>query len=178
MSPEVPAGAVMAVSPLLGICERLGATAASIAIRESAWTYPIINSAHVLSLAVFVGLVVILDLRLIGVAMRATPVTEVQRGLWPWTIGGFVLMAITGALLFYSDPVRFYGNVFFWIKIGLMALAGVNAFVFHNSVFRRVADWDQSARTPARARIAGALSLLLWAAIIVAGRLIAYNWFS
>lgn len=178
MSPEVPAGAVIAVSPLLEICEKLGATAPSIAIRESAWTYPIINSAHVLSLAVFVGLVVMLDLRLIGVAMRTTPVSEVQHGLWPWTVAGFLLMVVTGALLFYSDPVRFYGNVFFWIKIGLMALAGLNAWVFHNTVFRRVAEWDQSARMPARARIAGGVSLILWAAIIVAGRLIAYNWFN
>jgi hypothetical protein len=163
---------------LLHACEWLGATGPSVMIRESAWTYPIINSAHVLGVAWFAGLVLFLDLRLIGAAMVDVPVSEVQRGLWPWTIAGFSAMVITGTLLFYSDPVRFYGNVFFWIKIALMAVAAVNAWIFHRTVFRRVADWDHDAATPFRARLAGGVSLVLWAAIIAAGRLIAYNWFS
>ena len=105
------------------------------------------------------------------------PVSELAGRLLPWTRVGFVVMVVSGALLFYAIPVRSYNNVFFRLKLVLLVLAGLNAWLFHWGIYRRAKTWDLNAPPPRRARIAGALSLLLWAAIIFSGRMIAYNWF-
>ena len=99
------------------------------------------------------------------------------RRLLPWTRVGFVIMVVTGFLLFYAIPVRSYQNIFFRVKVVLLLLAGLNAFLFHSGIFKRVASWDRAIPPPPRARFAGGASLLLWATIIFAGRMIAYNWF-
>jgi hypothetical protein len=162
---------------LLNWCRWLGETSWSVALRESIWVYPIVETMHVLALCLFLGLALLLDLRLLDFALRRTPVTDLVNRVMPWTWAGFALMVTSGAALFYSDPVKFYGNVFFRIKVGLLVLAGVNAWAFHVTVYRRVAEWDRDMPTPARARLAGALSLLLWIGIVTTGRLIAYDWF-
>ena len=91
---------------------------------------------------------------------------------------GFVLMAVSGILLFCSDPVKFYGNIFFRAKATMLVLVAVNALVFDRTIYQRIGEWDLAPITPIRARIAGACSLILWTGIVVAGRLIAYNWFN
>jgi Family of unknown function (DUF6644) len=118
-----------------------------------------------------------LDLRLLSLTMRSVPVSQVAGRLLPWARAGFVVMVITGALLFYAIPVRAFHNIFFRIKVVLLILAGINVWVFHSTVFRSVAEWDLDPVLPKRARMAGAVSLVLWASIVVAGRMIAYNWF-
>jgi hypothetical protein len=162
---------------LLGFCEWLAETRWSIALHESLWGYPLVESTHVWALALFVGFAALLDLRLLGVALRGVPVSEVARRLLPWTRAGFVIMVVTGVLLFYAIPVRSYQNVFFRLKMILLVLAGLNAFLFHAGIFKRVPAWDREIPPPRRARMAGAASLVLWASIIFAGRMIAYNWF-
>jgi hypothetical protein len=92
-------------------------------------------------------------------------------------VAGFTVMVVTGALLFYAIPVRSYQSIFFRIKVVALMLAGLNAFVFHSGIDRRVAEWDLAPVPPPAARRAGAASLVLWAVIVVAGRMIAYNWF-
>jgi hypothetical protein len=86
-------------------------------------------------------------------------------------------MVVTGFLLFYAIPVRSYQNIFFRVKVVLLLIAGLNAFLFHAGIFRRVTSWDRAIPPPRRARFAGGASLFLWATIIFAGRMIAYNWF-
>lgn len=162
---------------LHSFCEWLANTPGSIALHESLWAYPIVESVHVLALCLFVGFAAMLDLRLLGKTQRATPVSEVATRLLPWTTAGFGVMVVTGALLFYGIPVRTYENIFFRIKVVLLILSGVNAFVFHSGIYRTVKKWDLDPVPPARARLAGALSLTFWGAIIVCGRMIAYNWF-
>ena len=149
----------------------------SVALRESLWVYPIIESAHVLGLCLFVGTAWLWDLRLLGLTLRRVPVSQLSAQILPWTVIGFAIMAVSGLGLVFSEPLRFYSNIFFRIKLALLAVAGVNAFVFHQTVGRRKEEWDLDPRTPFRARLAGALSLGTWAAVIVTGRLIAYNWF-
>lgn len=161
---------------LLPFCEWLASTPGSIALHESLYAYSVVESIHVLTLTLFAGLAVMLDLRLLGIAMRDTPVSEVADRLFPWTLAGFIVMVITGALLFYGIPVRTYQNMFFRIKVLLLILAGLNVFVFHTKVNRKRAEWDLDPVPPRRARIAGGVSLFLWALIVVAGRMIAYNW--
>ena len=157
----------------------LGNTSASIALRESLWLYPVVESAHVLSLTLFVGLSVLWDLRLLGLVLTTVRITDIQQRLMPWIVGGFGLMVITGVVLFCGDPVRFYLNVFFRIKAVLLILAGLNAYYFHVSTAGSdLTAWDLEPATPYRARLAGGVSLVAWAGIITAGRMIAYNWFN
>jgi hypothetical protein len=163
--------------PLSHFCEWLASTRGSIALHESLYMYPLVESVHVLTLCLFVGLAATLDLRLIGLTLRRVPVSEVASRLLPWMGAGFLVMVATGALLFYAIPVRSFHNVFFRLKMIMLILAGLNAWVFHARVYRHVIDWDLDPITPMGARVGGVLSLVLWAVIIVSGRMIAYNWF-
>ena len=162
---------------LLGFCQWLESTQGSIALHESIWGYPIVESVHVLTLCVFLGLTVMLDLRLLGVTMVRTPASEVAGRLLPWIIMGFVVMVATGALLFYAIPVKTYLNIFFRIKVAFLVLAGVNVAVFQRTIWHSMDRWGSDPVPPFRARLAGGVSLVLWAGIVVAGRMIAYNWF-
>ena len=162
---------------LYDLAQRVQEMPWSIALRESLWMYPIIETAHVLGLCLFVGTAWLWDLRLLGWTLRAVPVSQLSKQILPWTAVGFVIMALSGAGLVFSEPLRFYTNIFFRIKLALLVFAGLNAFVFHQTVGRRKEEWDLTPLVPFRARLAGALSLGLWVAVIVTGRLIAYNWF-
>jgi Family of unknown function (DUF6644) len=157
--------------------EWLATTSGSVALHESQYLYVALESVHVLTLCLFVGLAAMLDLRLLGLTLRRVPVSKVVARLMPWTIVGFTIMIVSGALLFFAIPVRSYHSIFFRVKVLLLILAGINAWVFHAGIWLRVASWDLDEKPPRGARVAGAASLMLWMAIIFAGRLIAYNWF-
>ena len=162
---------------LLPYCERLASTQWSIALHESLYMYPLVESVHVLTLCVFVGFATLLDLRLLGLVLRRVRVDDVLDRLLPWTIGGFVVMVISGVLLFYAIPVRTYQSVWFRSKLVFLVLAGINVWVFNSRIYTRVSEWGADVRTPKAARRAGLYSLILWALIVVFGRMIAYNWF-
>jgi len=153
-------------------------TQGSVFIRESTIVYPLIETTHVLTLCLFLGLIALWDLRLVGVGLRGVPVSQVGARLLPWALFGFVIMAISGSLLFYSGPVKAAANIFFRIKVIMIALAGINALLFHLTIEKRVASWDNDPRPPAKARLAGALSLVLWSGVVICGRMQAYNWFN
>jgi uncharacterized protein DUF6644 len=162
---------------LLNFFERLADSPWSEALHESQYAYSIIESLHVWSLAVFLGLVVMFDLRLLGWIMPKVPVSEFSRRVLPWTIGAFVIMVVSGTLLFFAIPLRSYQNLFFRGKMILLLLAGLNVWYFHARVYRGAASWDHDAVPPRAARIAGAVSLVLWIGVTFSGRMIAYNWF-
>ena len=162
---------------LLPFVQWLAETPGSIALHESLFIYPLVESAHVLFLCLFLGMAILFDLRLLGLTLTGVPITEFKRRLGPWMVAGFVAMVITGVLLFYAIPVRSYQSVWFRLKVVALILAGLNAFVFHRGIDRRVAEWDLAPDPPRAARRAGLTSLVLWAVIVVAGRMIAYNWF-
>ncbi len=155
----------------------LASTPSSIALHESFYLWPAIESVHVITLTLFVGFSAMFDLRLLGVAFNQVPVSKFARRILPWTVAGFVMMVLSGIGVFYANPVHFYHSMFFRVKIVLLILAGLTAWVLHSGIWLRVADWDLTEITPRAARIAGAASLALWIFIIFAGRLIAYNWF-
>jgi len=149
-------------------------TGFSATLRESTWAEPIVETVHVLTLTLFLGFAVLLDLRLLGVVLRRKRVSEVLSQLNPFMIAGFGVMIGTGVLLFWGDPVAFYSTLFFKVKMVMLVLAGVNVLVFNWTVGRRVAEWDQEVRTPMGAKVAAILSLVFWVGIIAAGRGIAY----
>jgi len=167
----------LALVSLLSFLEWLASTEWSVALHESLYMYPLIESTHVLALTVFVGLAVILDLRLLGLILRNVPVSQILSRVLPWTKVGFAVMFTTGLLLFYAIPVRNYQNIFFRVKVVMLILAGINVWLFHTRVERTVPEWDLSPVIPKAARTAAIVSLVLWAGIVVAGRMIAYNWF-
>jgi hypothetical protein len=162
---------------LLDFFRRLGESSWSTGLHESRYAYDFIESIHVWTLCLFFGLAVMFDLRLLGWTMRSVPVSEVARRLLPWTIVGFLIMAISGSLLFYAIPLRSYQSIFFRVKMFLLLLAGMNVWIFHSGSYRQVAAWDRDSVPPKAARVAGAVSLGLWVCIVLSGRMIAYNWF-
>ena len=162
---------------LLGFCEWLAGTEWSIALHESLYMYPLVETAHVLSLLWFVGTITVVDIRLLGWSFRDVPVSEVTARVLPWTVAGFIVSVITGVLLFYAIPVRTYLSIFFRIKVTLLLVAVVNAALFQRYMSRGSLEWDPHPRPPVRARLAGAVSMGCWAVVIVMGRMIAYNWF-
>ena len=162
---------------ILRLCQWLESTSVSQALAGSIWTYPVVESLHAVGVAVFLGLLLVWDLRLLGVLFRRVPVTEVWSRLIPWIAVGALFMMATGVALFVAKPVYSWGHVFFLIKLVALILALANAAGFHFGIERRVVDWDQVPTPPGAARAAGVISIALWAVIVVAGRLIGYNWF-
>jgi hypothetical protein len=166
------------MSPL-HLVEWLASTPGSIALHESRYMFLVVLTVHVMTLCVFIGMALMVDLRLMGVALARVPVSEVVERLLPWTVAGFLVMVASGSLLFYSAPLVRYRNVFFWMKMVMLGLAGANAVLFHRRIYPSVAQWDRDPVPPKRARVAGGVSLALWVAIILAGRTMAYQdyWF-
>jgi hypothetical protein len=136
--------------------------------------FPIVETVHVLAITLLAGSIAILDLRLLGVLLRGERVTVVARQVLPIVWTGFAILTVSGLLLFASEAAKSYGNPAFRIKLFLLFLAGINPIVYYRTVYRRVAEWDEHPKTPLAARIAGGVSITLWAAIIAAGRATAY----
>jgi energy-coupling factor transporter transmembrane protein EcfT len=156
------------------LLQSLSETGFSMWLRGSTWAEPIIETIHVLTLTVFLGFTVLLDLRLLGIAMRRRRASDVLGQLNPWVMGSFGVMIVSGALLFAGDPVAFYSTIFFKLKMLMLALALVNVMAFNRTAGRKIAEWDRNPETPGSAKVAAIISLVLWVAIIAAGRAIAY----
>lgn len=141
-------------------------------IRQWIWLYPTIESLHLLGLSLLVGAIVLFDVRLLG-ASRQLLVTDLAQHLLPWAYLGFALVALTGLLLFAVDATHLATNPAFRLKLLLLTAAGVNAALFHLK-YRSVGLWNRGTGAPLAVRAIAVLSLLLWAAIVVCGRWIAY----
>jgi hypothetical protein len=148
-------------------------TALATAIRESAIVFPVILSLQLTGMGLFGGMILMTDLRLLGIAMTKRPVSDVVNGLRPWKHLGLTLTAGCGILLLWSKAAIYYPNPYLRIKLILFALIIIHALVFR-SVYRNVADLDRSPVIPGRAKLAAALSLILWISVVTAGRWIGY----
>ena len=162
---------------LLQICEWLESTRLAELVTQSLYGFQILVAIHLLGLGLSVGMVVWFDLRLLGKVLTATPVSQVYRRLAPWMMTGFVLMFTSGATIFVGFASAAYSNPYFRIKLATIALAGLNAAVFHFSTQKRLAGWDAWTHPPAGARAAGAISILSWIGVVLAGRMMSYTMF-
>lgn len=144
-------------------------------LRESEWMFPIVEGTHVIALALSVGTLMVMDLRLAGWLMRREKVSEVSNQLMPYSLTGFAVMFVTGILLFCSQALKAYGSVWFQLKLAMLLLAGINALIFELTLRRTVTQWDTLATPPFRARLAGIMGMILWTGVIAAGRTMAYN---
>jgi hypothetical protein len=159
---------------LLSISEDIQSIGFLTDIRESALTYPIIMTTHLASIAVFGGMILLTDLRLLGLAMRGYSIAEVVNGLRWWKRIGFVIMVTMGVLLASSEAVKYSVNPYFWIKMTLLALVGVHALIFRPRVYNHPAELDRSPEIPRVAKLAASFSLVLWIGLVCAGRWIGY----
>jgi len=168
------AGGSIETPEMLALCRWLEQTSVGAGIRESLWLFPAIETVHLLGMAVLMGTVGVFDLRLLGWMLRRERVSKLRRRLLPWTWAGFAVQVVTGVLLFSSEAVKVYTNPAFRLKMLLIFLAGVHALIFHWTVYRNVASWDDSAVLPIGAKVAGLVSILLWIGVVAAGRFIGF----
>lgn len=145
----------------------------SMAIGES-WWFPLLESLHVITATFVVGSILMVDLRLLGLAARQHPVSRITREVIPWTLTAFGLSAVTGAGMFITRASHYIDNRAFQVKLVLLVLAGVNMAVFHLGTSRGLARWHTGPVTSAAPRLAGASSLLLWVGVMLAGRWIGH----
>lgn len=138
------------------------------------WLFPIVETLHVLALTVVVGSVAMIDLRLIGLASRTVPVSRLSKEVLPWTWTAWCAAAVLGSLLFSSHARVYASNLQFQLKFTCMGLAALNMLVFQFGAFRHVKQWDLG--EPSRsAKVAGALSLLFWIAVVFFGRWVGFT---
>lgn len=143
-------------------------------IRESDWLFPTIETVHVFALVLVVGTIMTVDLRLLGVANKERPFSQVASEMLPWTWTAFAIAALAGMLMFSSKALTYYSNIPFRLKMVCLLLAGINMMMFHWLGTRHLEAWD-GGRPPRAAKLAGGASLLLWTTIVAAGRWIGFT---
>jgi hypothetical protein len=138
------------------------------------WLFPIVETLHVMALAIVFGSIAMIDLRLLGIASRDSPVSRLSNEVLPWTWTAWSTAAVFGTLMFMAKATTYAGNLQFQLKFVCMELAAVNMLIFHFGAYRQVASWD-SGTTPARAKAAGAASLSLWIGVVFFGRWVGFT---
>ena len=165
------------MSPGGGPLGALEASGLGEAMRQWLWLYPSVEIVHIVGIALLFGSVAVLDLRLLGLS-RHIPVRTLARHVLPWTAASFVLIVPSGLMMFTAHASDFIQSGVFVLKMGLILAAGLNAALFHTITLRTADVWDSEEMRrlppPPSARLAGALSLLLWISVIACGRLLAY----
>jgi len=144
-------------------------------IRENDLLFPLLESIHVLSICLVIGSIFAVDLRLLGLASVARPVSRVTRGILPLTWCAFVVAVASGGLMFISNATKYLGNGFFVAKLFLIGAAGLNMVIFHAISAKDLPLWENQPQPPLRARLAGGLSILLWVAVVACGRWIGFT---
>ena len=145
-------------------------------IASSEWAFPIIETVHVIALVTVVGVIAIMDLRLLGLASTKKSVAAMERDTVPLTWVAFGLALVTGLLMWVSKAATYMANPYFLWKMGLMLLAGVNMFIFHRVVAKGMGTWGQpGGQIPTAAKVSGLVSLALWMVIPLCGRIVGFT---
>ena len=144
-------------------------------IAASTWAFPTLETVHVIAIVTVIGTISVMDLRLLGLASNESAVTSMSKDTLPWTWGAFVLAMITGSLLFVSKATNYVVNPFFFWKLVMIAIAGVNMGVFHLFTWRSVHRWNSDSAVPLGGKIAGGLSLFFWIVVVFLGRAIGFT---
>ena len=157
---------------LLAFCKWLEQTPVGASVRQSLWLFPAIETIHLLGMATLLAMIGAFDLRLMGVALNGQSISVLGRRLLPLTWAAFAIQVITGFMLFSSEATHMFRNPAFRIKMLLIALAGVQALIFHVTARRNLPARTEGLR--AQDRIAGFVSMVLWIAVVAAGRWIGF----
>jgi hypothetical protein len=152
--------------------DAIKATWLSGAIKAYPWVWPACETLHFVGLSLLLGIVGLLDLRLMGF-MKRVPISAL-RSLLPYGIAGFVINLITGLAFFIGAPDQYISNIAFYYKLLFLAVAGGNALFFETRQGRRVSEIDASGATPAAFRIAGVISIVSWFMVLYWGRMLPF----
>ena len=144
-------------------------------IRENDLLFPLIESVHVVAICLVIGSILVVDLRLLGLASINRSVSRVTSAVLPLTWGAFAVAVASGTLLFISNATKYLGNGYFVAKIVLICAAGLNMVIFHGISARDLPRWENEAPLPLPARLAGGLSILLWVSVVTCGRWIGFT---
>jgi len=162
---------------LLALAQWLDAQAWSVGLHESQYLYAWVETTHVLALMLFLGMLCIIDLRMLGLIFRDVPASLIAGRLDKPMMIGFGVMLVTGLLLYYAIPIRTTQSFWFRLKVVLLVAAAINAFVFRARMQAARGAWDLDRVAPRQIRIGAGLSLALWSGVVLAGRAIAYDWY-
>jgi uncharacterized protein DUF6644 len=150
--------------------EWLQATSWAVFIHQTKWVFTTIEVIHVIAISAVISSIAVVDLRLLGLASTRRPFSELSREILPYTWTAFVIAVITGSLMFISQAAQYFVTPTFWIKMAIMAAAGINMFIFEFITVRGVKEWDPTPSPPLPARLAGGISLACWVLVFVFGR--------
>lgn len=162
------------MATVIAISKWLAATRLSWAVRGGVpWIWPTCETLHFIGLCLLVGVIGVMDLRLVG-RLKGVPIGALER-LVPWAVCGFVICATTGILFYIGAPDQYYKNNIFWAKMAFIALAGVNVLVFYGTGIARLVDrLPADAATPFAAKLIGGTSLFLWIGVVFWGRMLPF----
>jgi hypothetical protein len=152
-------------------CVWLAATPLSQEIQDVSWIIPTVQTVHIVSIAIVMTSMAMLDLRLVGVAGRRQSMTEMAHRFLPWVWVALVVLLCSGTILIIGEPARDLQNVVFWTKMSLLLTAVVLTLTFQGMLRRDKGFWE---RNRAAAVLLGSVSLVIWVGIVAAGRWIAY----
>jgi hypothetical protein len=151
-------------------------TPVALFVSQAVFGFSALDMVHIAAISLVFGMIAVVDLRLLGIASKDRAVTEILRQALPWTWAAFAVAVATGVLMFTGQAVKYYNNYALRMKLLLLLVVGINMLVFHFVTYRGVAKWDH-ATVPVSARLAGAISLACWIAIVAYGRWTAYYMF-
>lgn len=157
------------------LCKWLYDTTLAVTIRENDSLFPWIESAHVIAIALVLGSIVLVDLRLLGWSSIERSVKRVAEQTLPITWMMFIVAAISGVVLFISNALAYANNFYFQAKLVLLVLAGLNMLIFQHGIYQSIDKWGQLSQPPMAARVAGALSLTFWITVVIFGRWIGFT---
>ncbi|HSG34216.1 MAG TPA: hypothetical protein VLA37_06750 [Sphingomonadaceae bacterium] len=158
------------------IWQKIEATAVGTRIAESEWMFPTIETIHVFALVTVIGLIAIMDMRLLGLNSKNRTVMALERDTIPLTWKAFALATVTGVLMWISKAATYMANPYFLWKMGLIVVAGINMVIFHRIVSKGIDQWGQpGAKIPLAAKVSGLVSLGLWIIIPFCGRIVGFT---
>jgi putative copper export protein len=138
------------------------------AIRDSVWIYAFDQGAHLISLAIFAGAILVVDLRLLGGGFKDRPVKDVARDAQPWLVGSFLVLTVTGIVQLMSNATKEYFSPFFWFKMYVL----LPAIIYTLTIRWKVASSEEGRVSPIMSKLVGFVSIVLWTGVAVPARLI------
>jgi len=166
---------LLAAISIVELCHWIQHTAWATGFRQADLFFPLVEGTHILALSLSVGLILMLDFRILRLGFPTEPVTRIMHQVMPWALPGFAIVFVTGTLLFLAQAESVYTNTYFRVKMLTLFLLGLNAAVFQFKYYPSLAEWDATDAVPTGARAIAALSLAFWLVVIACGRLMAYE---
>ena len=150
-------------------------SALGIFVSESPTAFPWLETIHVIAISLVFGCILIVDLRIVGMASMQHAASKISNSLLPLTWIMFAIALITGIGMFANAGVRYLETTAFVIKMLLILLAGINMLIFHRGAYAAVVNWDETTDIPNAARIAGLISIACWVGVVITGRFIGFT---